>query len=381
MPNVYDTTFGTLLVATWVNTMLYSLEISQVHVYFKHHSQKDPLLVRTMVKICLLFDSLCLVAECACVYLYAVTHWGDADYLQNQDWPIPMYVMATGVSTLVVQMFLIRRYFHLVRDSEGPWKPICMAILSLGAVGGAYAAAIMIILNRTYASRGRIVVPVTVWLSFSAGTDWSIALSLICKLRQMRSGFKSSAGTVQRIIYMTIQTGTATSVLALVALSLYLTSKTTNLATTFGFCIGTTYSLTMLHNLNKRHDLAGKIPGTPSCPEETGSLGVGFSALIPSFVNRPRSKSNTKTSKPAVQRAHHPALPPIVTTSDVDTEGSTLAKIEEDVAASRPSVHRLSPSLHRLSAVSKESSILFRREGEEVDEAFRRSKEQQSWRV
>lgn len=74
---VYDTTFGTLLIATWVNTLLYTLEVSQVRVYFKYHVQEDPLLVQTMVKVCLLCDSACLIAEYACVYLYAVTHWGE----------------------------------------------------------------------------------------------------------------------------------------------------------------------------------------------------------------------------------------------------------------------------------------------------------------
>ncbi|TFL03256.1 hypothetical protein BDV98DRAFT_563930 [Pterulicium gracile] len=135
MPNTYDTTLGALEIGTWVNMMLYNLEISQVCVYFKHHSQKDPLLVRTMVLICLPFDSARVIAECACIYLYTVTHWGDAEYLLDQYWPIPVYVMTTAVSSLMVQMFLIRRYFHLVRGSEGPWKLICIAILSVASFG------------------------------------------------------------------------------------------------------------------------------------------------------------------------------------------------------------------------------------------------------
>ena len=287
MPNTYYTTLGALLVATCVIMMLYTLEISQVCVYFKHHCQKDPVLVRTMVIVCLSFDSAGIIAECACVYLYTVTHWGDADYLLNQYWPIPMYVMTTAVTSMVVQMFLIRRYFHLVRGSDGPWKSICMAILSVASFGSAYTVAIMIILSSTYESRGLLVVPVMLYLCLTAVTDWSIALSLIHKLRQMRSGFKASAGTLKRITYMAIQTGTATSTLALVGLCLYLAGNTTDLGTAVSFCIGTTYSLSMLHNLNRRQVLAGKTPGTPSCSEETGSLGVGISALLPSSTNHP----------------------------------------------------------------------------------------------
>lgn len=288
MPNTYDTTLGALLVATWVNTMLYTLEISQVCVYFKHHCQKDPVLVRTMVIVCLSFDSAGIIAECACVYLYTVKYWGHADYLLNQYWPIPMYVMTTAVTSLVVQMFLIRRYFHLVRSSDGPWKSICMVILSVTSFGGACTVAIMISLHSAYESRRLLVVPVMLYLCLTAVTDWSIALSLIHKLRQMRSGFKTSAGTLKRLTYMAIQTGMATSVLALVGFSLYLAAgNTTDLGTAFSFCIGTTYSLSMLHNLNRRQVLAGRTAATPSCSEETGSLGVGISALLPSPTNHP----------------------------------------------------------------------------------------------
>ncbi|TFK97841.1 hypothetical protein BDV98DRAFT_513296, partial [Pterulicium gracile] len=185
-----------LLIATWVNTLLYTLEIisshttyTQVRVYFKYHVQEDPLLVQTMVKVCLLCDSACLIAEYACVYLYAVTHWGEG--VRSSTRKLTVYVMTTAVSALVVQMFLIRRYFHLY---AGPWKPICLAILSLAALGSAYGSAVVIITHSTYAERGRMTVPVTLWLGVSAVTDWSIALLLIHKLRQMRSDFKSSVG-------------------------------------------------------------------------------------------------------------------------------------------------------------------------------------------
>lgn len=109
---------------------------------------------------------------------------------------------------------------------------------------------------------------------------------------------------VQRISYITIQTGAATSTVALTALFLYLASMTTNserfcshfvytvrsdsssspsVSTFFGFCLGTTYSLTMLHNLNRRHALGARKSATDSESRagdaETGPLGIGFSAL------------------------------------------------------------------------------------------------------
>lgn len=272
--------------------------------------------------------------------------------------------MTTAVSALVVQMFLIRRYFHLVRDFEGPWKPICLAILSLAALGSAYGSAVVIITHSTYAERGRMTVPVTLWLGVSAVTDWSIALLLIHKLRQMRSDFKSSVGIVQRISYITIQTGAATSTVALTALFLYLASMTTNISTFFGFCLGTTYSLTMLHNLNRRHALGARKSATDSESRagdaETGPLGIGFSALTPSSLLNSDASDPTTTS-----RSHHQTVssPCSALTASGPTETSirTFAKLAgEDVVVSqllgvnRPIFARSS------SSASVDSSIISR---------------------
>jgi hypothetical protein len=66
-----------LLIATWFNTLLYTLEIHQARSYFRTYSNHDPPLVQRVVMVCLGLDSISLLAQCACVYLNAVTHWGE----------------------------------------------------------------------------------------------------------------------------------------------------------------------------------------------------------------------------------------------------------------------------------------------------------------
>jgi hypothetical protein len=69
MMQTNDTTFGVLLIATWVSTILYTLEIMAVRKYLRKYSTHDPLLIRRMVKACLVLNTVNLFAEYAAVYL------------------------------------------------------------------------------------------------------------------------------------------------------------------------------------------------------------------------------------------------------------------------------------------------------------------------
>jgi hypothetical protein len=76
--------FGVLLVANWINTLLYTLEIVQTRRYFKNHSPRDPPFIRRMVLLSVLVDTVTLITEYVCVYQYAVTNWGDEGYVDYQ---------------------------------------------------------------------------------------------------------------------------------------------------------------------------------------------------------------------------------------------------------------------------------------------------------
>jgi hypothetical protein len=188
-----DTTFGVLLIATWVSTILYTLEIMAVRKYLRKYSIHDPLLIRRMVKACLVLNTVNLFAEYAAVYLYSVTHWGDKLYLQHQNWPFPVYATTTSSTGVIVQLFLIRRYHQLARQRIVTWL---LSSLSLVALCCAVAVAIKISLQDEYDSRNSLLIPVAVWFSLAAGTDLSIAVALVHQLQSMKSGFKSSEGYV-----------------------------------------------------------------------------------------------------------------------------------------------------------------------------------------
>ena len=179
----------------------------------------------------------------------------------EQPWLVSTFILSAALSALVVHSFLIRRYYHLVRGTDGLVRPICMMVLAFLTLAASLIMAIMVALKvfKKNGSRGRSFgIIVIVRICFLAFTDWSIALFLIHKLRRLQSKSNSLSKTARRITHLTIQTGMATSLLMLASFILSFTEfRYTRLPTALTYCLGTTYSLSMLHTLNQRHELAG----------------------------------------------------------------------------------------------------------------------------
>jgi hypothetical protein len=205
--------------------------------------------------------------------------------------PVPTHILATGIAAFMVQLFLIRRYYYL---SRMPIVTIILIALALGAFGGAFSTGMMTIFA-AFVPRGGFAAPVTIWFTLSAATDCFIAFALVFQLHRMKSGFKSSESLVRRLTFTAIQTGMAPSVFAILTLAFYL-HRTLNghLATIFSFSLSCMYTLTMLHNLNRRKWLSGlsTTDGISSFRGEPGSLGLNLTGL--------KMTATTESSMPTV---------------------------------------------------------------------------------
>ncbi|KAJ7281097.1 hypothetical protein C8J57DRAFT_1711962 [Mycena rebaudengoi] len=77
-----DIVLGALLVGTWANSVLYTIEIIQA-VYFYRNFKHDNWMLKLLVSSAIAIDSVSMFANYAS---YTITHWGDLAYLQNQYW-------------------------------------------------------------------------------------------------------------------------------------------------------------------------------------------------------------------------------------------------------------------------------------------------------
>ncbi|KAJ7237809.1 hypothetical protein C8J57DRAFT_1727794 [Mycena rebaudengoi] len=247
-----DIVLGALLVGTWANSVLYTIEVIQA-VYFYRNFKHDNWMLKLLVSSAIAIDSVSMFANYASVYLYTITHWGDLAYLQNQYWFDPLYLFATGIVAALAQGFLAARYWLLTRNK---FITFTLFLFITVAAGGAFACGVTLTIFPEYKNRRKAIIPATTWLITEAVTDISIASALLWEFQKAKSPFKETrrraCDLLNRLVAQTIQTGTAGASIALAVLVAFLANKESNVPTGIAYTLGRVYCLTMLANLNAR---------------------------------------------------------------------------------------------------------------------------------
>ncbi|KAF8169742.1 hypothetical protein K438DRAFT_1774120 [Mycena galopus ATCC 62051] len=244
---------GALLVGTWANSVLYTIEIFQ-------------LLVSSAITV----DSVSMIANYASVYLSLtefvfLRRFGVSpepvlgkSFRSNSkkhtrthviEQPYPLYVFTTGIVAALAQSFLTVRYWLLTKSR---FITLTLFLFITTAIGGAFATAITLVISPGYKDREKAVVPGTIFFVAEAVTDVSIALALLWQLMKVKSLSKQTMSLLNRLVAQTIQTGTAGATIALAALVAFLASKESNISVGIAYCLGRVYCITLVRTLMKK---------------------------------------------------------------------------------------------------------------------------------
>ncbi|KAI3621568.1 hypothetical protein WG66_000395 [Moniliophthora roreri] len=248
MPDSLENSLGGLLGGTWANSYFFVIELIMAYTYFTRFRQ-DPLWLKAIVILTLLVDTASTINHYACAYMYAVLHWGDINFIQKQSWPFPVFAATTGASAFIVQQFLIYRFWSLTKNR---FVTPFLILESIAAFAGALATAVVVVQHSTFNERDSVRIPVTIWLVFSAVADVSIAAVLIYTLHRFKSPFKRTKNMIKELTTLAIQTGASGSLVATIALIVYLSDPDGNISVGIAFTLGRIYAITMLNNLNSR---------------------------------------------------------------------------------------------------------------------------------
>ncbi|KAH8926529.1 hypothetical protein BT69DRAFT_1317546 [Atractiella rhizophila] len=245
---IVEQTVGSIMIASWVNTALWALEIVLIYQYFATFGDRDYWLLRLAVVVMALSDTLCTVANQIGVYDYTITHWGEDQYLATQHWPIPTYLICTAVTSFIVQTYLTHRYWRLSRNNI---IAVLLACLTLLGVGANISVAVAVVIYTSYEERSKIVKEVVIWFCAKAATDISIASALVFYLIQFRKRtvFEETRSHLVTMMLYAIETGAVTSAAALTAFALFVQNNNSNAATAFGQNLGRLYAVSMMFNL------------------------------------------------------------------------------------------------------------------------------------
>ncbi|KAF8203577.1 hypothetical protein K438DRAFT_2015199 [Mycena galopus ATCC 62051] len=268
-----DSVTGALLVGTWASSLLYMAEMLQATYYFRHFKHDDWRL-KTFVTIVFVIDTISALGDYACVYLYTITHAGDLAYLNKQHWPVPLYLISTSLVAIQVQSYLTLRYWRFTKNT------IVVGFLSLVILAsfcGGVATGLVIVLFPAFKDRMKVKVSGTIWIITSVCADSMIAGAMVYEFQKVKSKFLEGRcrmqNTLNRLVVITIQTGSATAVIALG----YLIDEESNVPVGIMYCIGRVYVLSMFLNLNLR--VSGKsMLGTARTP--TIDLDLGTIAFL-----------------------------------------------------------------------------------------------------
>ncbi|KAJ7436980.1 hypothetical protein B0H11DRAFT_2108749 [Mycena galericulata] len=281
-----NTVTGALLIGTWANSFLYMAELIQARYYFRHFKHDDWKL-KTLVTVAFLIDTASTLGDFACVYLYTITHAGDTAYLADQHWPIPLYLITTAVIAVLIQSFLVVRYWWFTRNIL---VTLINSVLIIVAFGGSLACGVLIAMYPAFTQRERIRIPATIWLVTEAVADLSIAAALLLELRKARPTLTKTRSVLDRLVALTIRTGTATATLAVAALITFLLNDENNVSVGIAYALGRVYVLSMLANLNVRR--SGRSQSTSMANGGvTSAAGLG-TLTIPSIVTDDGSTSH-----------------------------------------------------------------------------------------
>ncbi|KAF7335169.1 hypothetical protein MSAN_02350100 [Mycena sanguinolenta] len=323
-----DSLTGALLIGTWASSLLYMAELLQVIKYFRTY-KKDDWKLKSYVAIAFAIDTISATADYACVYLYTITHAGDRMYMAKQNWGMPLYIISTTTVALMVQSFLAFLYW---RFPEKNMILVCfLSILILAAFGGGLASGLTIVLFPAFKDRSKVRISGTVWIITQVSADLIIAGALVREFVKAKSVFKGQRrinSVLKRLVSQTIQTGTATAVIAVLALVVFLYDDETNIPVGILYISGRVYILTMLINLNIR-EFPRRAPnaGTTSGQRETVRIAHGTTYnLTELYPSEPDSNTSGSVKSSLLLSASQPSAsisqtqPPEIEMVPIDTK-------------------------------------------------------------
>ncbi|KAF7348200.1 hypothetical protein MSAN_01773100 [Mycena sanguinolenta] len=229
--------FGVQLAGSWVNMMLYMLEIVMCLRYFQRGTVR-PLPHKIGVGAMIFFDTLCTISFDVEVFTTFLLFIGQ-DSFKAFTTPAALTIFFTYSTAIIEQLFLCHLYFIITRKRV---VALFLAFLGLVHTGFSFAAGTMVLATPT----NRSVNTITGVGAITCGiNDLLIASCLGYELFKLKAR-TSNSSVVHRVFILSIISGAIVATTTLLMMILYLKG---NIAFDFFFsCQGRIYALTLLLN-------------------------------------------------------------------------------------------------------------------------------------
>nr|GAT44242.1 predicted protein [Mycena chlorophos] len=240
--------FGPMLIGVLFNGILYGALVVQLFTYYDRYYKSDPF-VRYLVVYLLIAETANTVFDINLIYQPLVTGWGNLEQLQKS----PLFLRPDAAVTVAistpVQLFMAWRLQRLTKHSVMPGIILLLALVSLA---GGLSVTIKVSLQQDYSAFPAFKPFTTVWLAATAACDLLLSTALIYSLKVRKTGVGPTDRYIDRVIRLTIQTGSITAVAALLDLFVFLFAPSATLQFIWDFPLSKLYSNALLSSLNSR---------------------------------------------------------------------------------------------------------------------------------
>ncbi|KAJ7105059.1 hypothetical protein C8R43DRAFT_1047029 [Mycena crocata] len=306
--NPFLVTYGVELASSWVNMMLYMLELVMCLRYFQRGSR--PLPHKIGVGAMFLFDTLCTMAVNANVFLTFQLFFGKGSPT-SLSIPTTLTIFFTYLTAACEQFFLCHLYFILTRNRI---ISLCLAFLVVVHLSFSFAAGIMV---QTEPFTEKLTWTITaVGAILCAVMDLLISGCLGYEFFKIKTDATSAKSLMRRIYILSVASGAIVATTTLLMMILFLTG---NIAFEFFFsCQGRVYALTLLVNF-----LSGPSSSSNSSNGETqSSLLFRVDAYPAGFSNTSGKRLAPSIRSNFSEESLSKELPPLPTTASFPTISS-----------------------------------------------------------
>ncbi|KAJ7624774.1 hypothetical protein FB45DRAFT_924192 [Roridomyces roridus] len=240
--------FGPLLIGVLLNTTLYGVMLVQMLMYFTRY-RRDRKWFRLLALYLLIAETANTIFDIGLIYEPLIVRYATAKALEISPLMLrPDAALTVAIST-PVQFFVAWRVKALTQSNV---LPALICILSIASLVGGMSVTVNVSLQPEYADFPNFNPYVITWLSTTAACDVLLSTALIHSLYTRKSGVTPTDRQVDRIIRMTVQTGSITAIAALLDLFSFLFKPKTTLNFVWDFPLSKLYTNALLSTLNAR---------------------------------------------------------------------------------------------------------------------------------
>ncbi|KAJ7919670.1 hypothetical protein B0H13DRAFT_2656617 [Mycena leptocephala] len=247
-PKEVQLLFGPMLIGVLLNTTLYGVLVVQMLMYYKRY-KRDPKWFRYLALYLFIAETANVVFDIGLIYEPLITRYGTAKALEVSPLLLRPDAAVTVAISTPIQLFVAWRV-HVITRSY--FFPLLIGLTSLISLAGGLSVTIIVTLHSNYADFPNFNPFVITWLAASAACDVILSAALIYSLYTRKSGVRSTDRYIDRIIRLTVQTGSITAVTALLDLFVFLFSPESTLQFIWDFPLSKLYGNALFSSLNAR---------------------------------------------------------------------------------------------------------------------------------